>query len=896
MNRHCFRWWWLLLLVPIIAGLARLHLDAEMLDLLPAKVPAVQGLKIYQQHFTDARELIITVRAADRETAERTARAIADNLSRTTNLVATVTWQPPWLEHPEQTAELIAYLWLNQPPETFAQLAGQLSGTNLPALLAATRDQLANTLSPDELARLSYDPYGLTRLPENVAGMISGFGSGQELFTSADGTFRIIFVKARGELNGYRECTAWFNAVKGIINLTLPSNEGVKIGYTGRPAFTAEISGSMQHDMTLSVGGTALIIAMLFWCAHRRIKPMLWLLTLLALILTATLALGGLIFGAVNVISMGFAAILLGLAVDYAVVHYQEALAQPELSIPEIRRTIAPSIFWAAFTTISAFLVLNFGGLPGLAQLGSLVGIGVAISACVMIFAFLPPLFPQRMKPQKRGIGVLPAKTVSPNPVGMPEPLFPPRAKIVLAVTAMLILLCAAVLFSGLPKMDPTANALRPRDSQAYTTLDAIKENLNQKREPLWLVVSGHNESEVARRLDAVLPMLNAAVSNQTLSGFTLPNALWPRPEFQAANHATARKLAGELDVFRTAALTNGFSEDALGLTKNVLETWHRATTTTNTFWPTNPLSTWIFEKMSVHEPQNFFAAGFLYPSTNTTSFAQLEAQLPREGVWLSGWDLLGGAVLAAVKNNFWKVLLPMIGLIFLSLWLAFRRIAEILFSLGILLLSGFCLLAVMKISGWSWNLLNLMALPLILGTGVDYSIFMQLALRRHGGDLKLAHQSVGRALLLCGGTAIAGFGSLGLSSNVGMSSLGRVCAIGIAGNMLISVFLLPVWWKYFLGNKESAASIAKSSGPSQFYSAFIWRAGLACRPSCSRTGFCLVCPAVGLDLLAAGRAPARNCDSKSAARFEWRPSAGRPHRARTDHGVFPQGHRPVAL
>ena len=133
MNRHWFRWWWLLLLVPIIAGLARLHLDAEMLDLLPAKVPAVQGLKIYQQHFTDARELIVTVRAADRETAERTARAIADNLRERPIWSPRVTWQPPWLEHPEQTAELIAYLWLNQPPETFAQLAGQLSETNLPA-------------------------------------------------------------------------------------------------------------------------------------------------------------------------------------------------------------------------------------------------------------------------------------------------------------------------------------------------------------------------------------------------------------------------------------------------------------------------------------------------------------------------------------------------------------------------------------------------------------------------------------------------------------------------------------------------------------------------------------------------------------------------------------------
>src|SRR5271154_5698952 len=398
MNRHWFRWWWLLLLVPIIAGLARLHLDAEMLDLLPAQIPAVQGLKIYQQHFTDARELIVTIRAPDRETAGHAAKTIADHLQRATNLVATVTWQPPWSEHPEQTAELIAYLWLNQPPDEFAKLATQLSETNLANVLTVTRDQLATTLSPNEIAQLSYDPFGLTRLPENVAGTVSGLGSGQELFASADGTFRIIFVKARGELNGYRECTEWFDTIKNLIRTTLPSGETIMIGYTGRPAFTAEISGSMQHDMKLSVGGTAFIIAILFWCTHRRVKPMLWLLTLLALILAATLALGGLIFGAVNVISMGFAAILLGLAVDYAVVHYQEALAQPELSIPEIRRAIAPSIFWAAVTTISAFLVLNFGGLPGLAQLGSLVGIGVAISALVMLFAFLPPLFRDRIK------------------------------------------------------------------------------------------------------------------------------------------------------------------------------------------------------------------------------------------------------------------------------------------------------------------------------------------------------------------------------------------------------------------------------------------------------------------------------------------------------------------
>src|SRR5258708_1417532 len=188
-----FRPWWLLLLIPISIGLARLHFDVEVLDLLPANVPAVQGLKIYQQHFANARELIVTVKAQNSETAETAARSIAEKLRAETNLISDATWQPPWLEHPDQTAELIPFLWLNQPPEKFANLATQLAETNLANIIAATREQLATTLSPNEIGRLSYDPCGFTRLPQNSAA--PDFSQGQNLFSSADGTFRLIFVK-----------------------------------------------------------------------------------------------------------------------------------------------------------------------------------------------------------------------------------------------------------------------------------------------------------------------------------------------------------------------------------------------------------------------------------------------------------------------------------------------------------------------------------------------------------------------------------------------------------------------------------------------------------------------------------------------------------------------------
>src|SRR5438876_3821836 len=139
------RWLWFVLPIPIALGVARLRFDVEVLNLLPADAPAVQGLKIYQQNFANARELIITLRAPDPEAAENAARSLAEALRHKSEIIAEVTWQPPWLEHPDQAAELLAYLWLNQPPEMFGQLTNRLAIAGLPALLAAARQELATS-------------------------------------------------------------------------------------------------------------------------------------------------------------------------------------------------------------------------------------------------------------------------------------------------------------------------------------------------------------------------------------------------------------------------------------------------------------------------------------------------------------------------------------------------------------------------------------------------------------------------------------------------------------------------------------------------------------------------------------------------------------------------------
>ena len=320
-------------------------------------------------------------------------------------------------------------------------------------------------------------------------------------------------------------------------------------------------------------------------------------------------------------------------------------------------------------------------------------------------------------------------------------------------------------------------------------------------QEPLWVLMAGRDEAEIGMRLRETEAALSRAVSNNLLTSFMLPTSLWPHPENERANRAAAAALIEQRPAIREAVARAGFTSNSLALTENIFDTWQAASETRGVFWPTNDNSRWILDKLTARNGQQFFALGLIYRNTNaplaelTPRLLEVAAELFPKGIYLSGWEVLGYSVFARVKAQFWKVLIPMFALIAISLWLAFRSVKEMLLSLATLMVSGLCLWAFMGAVGWSWNLLNLMALPLLLGMGVDFSIHIQLALTRYQGDLRMVRGSIGRALLLAGSTTVAGFASLAFSNNAGMASLGKVCGLGIVCAMLVSVYLLPLWW-----------------------------------------------------------------------------------------------------
>ncbi len=815
--KYSKRWLWLFLLIPFAAGLARLRFDVEILNLLPPDSPVVQGLKLYQEHFSNSRELIITVKSGSAETSEKAARALALELRTATNLVREVVWQAPWLEAPVQASEIAAFIWLNQPPGLFGDFTNRLASSNLTNVLTEAKDQLASSLSPNEIAFRGYDPYALMQLPESVTGGMPGVGGGMELFNSADGTFRLVFVEAATNLITYRDCIRWIRTIKELVARTAQRevfSQDLKVSYTGRPAFVAEIAGAMEKDLAGPSAGTVAVIAFLFYISHRRWRPLVWLLVLLALILGLSLAAGGLLFGTLNVVSLGFASILLGLAEDFGIVLYQESRSHPELSLQQIRHEAQAGIIWSAITTSGAFFLLNLSGLPGLGQLGSLVGIGILIAAVVMLFGFLPPLLPKtrRQSTESRADSERMAPDARPTANFLAAPR-PADRRIVFVSLAALGGLGLFLCFFP-PLFDHSAEALRPRNSPAYAAVEEIKVALGRGEEPLWVLVPGRTEAEVLDRLKVAEKDLERAASNGLIAHFTLPISLWPDPKNQALNRETARLLLPQRGPMRIAALDFGFSSNALVLTDSIFDTWQAAATQSSIFWPTNPVSRWIFNKVTARDDQGLLALGLVYPGKGETteravvrsqeSIETLGASLKRDGIILSGWAVLSSSMFQMVQKEFPRVLVPIFLLVIVSLWLAYRNLKEVLLSVATLVFSGLFLFAVMRLCGWSWNLMNLMALPLLLGMGVDFSIHIQLALRRYRGDTAAVRSSIGRALLLAGSTTVAGFGSLMFSSNAGMVSLGLVCATGIICSMLVAIYLLPSWWSAVFGRSSS--------------------------------------------------------------------------------------------
>jgi predicted RND superfamily exporter protein len=767
-----------------VIGLFRLRIDVDILNLLPRDNSIARGLAEYQDKFLQAGEVVMVLRSSDPADSTAAVNAIVDALRQNTNMVAGVFWQPPANESLADAAQFLAYLWLNAPTSQVAHLRESLSGRSLTGVLAESRESIATSFNPTDLFLKPRDPLNLSEL---AAAAGETFETPDRFFSSDDGLTRILYIYSAVPLNDYEQCRAWVNELRQITQSSVAplQRQGAEIEFamTGRPVFVDEISSGMRSDMATAVPGTLFLIGVLFYLLHREfISLSLLVATLFGVMIWTALA-GSAVLGQLNVVSVGFASILLGLAEDFGIVLHQELKSHAGASAEEVRSIAGPGIFWSAVTTAGAFALLNFSSLPGLRHLGTLVALGIVIGAWAMSYVFLPMLIRFRKT----------APTIERADAG--SAVSGGSDRVAAAVSAVALMIVVGVLAVTPPRLDASPDVLRPRKSEATSALRMVQATIGTSGDPYWVLLHGSDAGEIRRDLEMLEEHFAAKADSLGIANYTLPLAVWPDPGNQASNAGVLKEIAADRDRIFAAILAGGFTEEGLELSRVVFAEWEKFDAA-GVNWPKGRVADWVLPKFVSRggmNGTNLVALGLVTPGTNFVAAGVVPKEL--EGrVLLSGWSLLGRSVLEQVKREV-PVIFALVALtVIISLWLTFRKVSRVLLSLAVLGFSGAVLLAMMGMLGWRWNLINLVALPLLLAMGVDYSIHMLTALARYQGDSRGAFRTVGRALLLAGSTTIIGFGFLGTSSNLGMASLGRVCALGLAILLLTSVFLLPGW------------------------------------------------------------------------------------------------------
>jgi predicted RND superfamily exporter protein len=777
----------------------RVHFNAVLYEMLPQDLPEVRGMDRLNRYFSRDGQLIVTVKAEEPLEAWKAMDSLAKRLASDPALVSATFRELTLTELVTEGGGLLAWLWLNAPEGELALLGERFEADRSRQEIAAAMEAVQSGFFDQDVVVKSYDPLGISKL-----GGLLGEGSGPDIATpdpmsSGDGTFQVMYVEGAGvDFSDYRAAAEWLAKVKLVVAaweeeraVEHEARGPVRVGLTGTPAFMAEVGARMEFDMTLSVVSTMVLIALLFWWMHRQTKPLVWLISGMLVILSITLTIGGFLFGDLSVMSAGFAAILMGLAVDYGIVLYREAYDGGG-DAQSLRRAVGPGILWAAATTAAVFLSLNLSSLPGLSEMGNLVAIGVAVGAAVMVYGFGPIAvrFVREMKKKPAEASVV-IRSWGPRAARLSAFLIP-------AVTLV------SVFAKEMPALEASFHPFRIRESPSMLAWQALQQELSGRERVVPMVVTASTLSELHVNLAAAAARLRGARTAGLLEEAILPEIFIPDPARQAANAEKVMSWLGESDRLVREIGEAGFSEEGLALTATVFRAWEhylKELGENDYARPEGKLAAWSVDRLFAQRDGTFAALAMVKPT------------VPRDRAWVTAicdehtavasLGSLGTALNERIRSDMVRVFLPMLGILVAMLVLIFRSWREVALSLFSLVFSSAILILATTWTPLSWNSFNVCGAPLIMGTGIDYGIHMLLALRRNRGDIAAARAGIGRALLFCGGSSAIGFGSLATASAHGLASLGLVCAVGILANMVTAVWLLPHWYRglHRLGN-----------------------------------------------------------------------------------------------
>jgi hopanoid biosynthesis associated RND transporter like protein HpnN len=612
---------------------------------------------------------------------------------------------------------------------------------------------------------------------------------------------------------------------EAVTDLKLDQTYHAKVRITGPAVISDEELASANEGVVLNGVLTGVIIITILWLALRSWRLVFAACVTLGVGLVITAALGLLMFGALNPISIAFAVLFLGLGADFAIqftVRYRAARhLKGEVSdalVETVDRVGAP-LTLAAGAAAAGFLSFLPTPYAGLAQLGTIAGVGMVIAYAVSL-TLLPALLRVVNPP--------------PEPHALRLPALAPVDAWLKRHRYWIIGVTAAVSLAGLPALgkldfdfDPLH--LRPATSESVATVRELAKDPNAAVNAAQVLANSPQEAAATAKRLAGLPEV---AQTRTLDSFVPDDQDRKLPLIQRA--ATALRAAldrsekpAPSDAENVAALRGGAAQlrDVAGDQKGPGADAARRLA--------NDLA-----KLADADQAQRAAVEAAFKVPLRPDLAELRegmqaervarANLPKELVenWVSPNGInrveiapkgdshddatlrrFARAVLAAAPNATGQAIstfewadtiiwsfevaaaVALVSIAFL-LWIVLRRFGDVLLTLIPLIVAAAVTLEICALAGFPLNYANIIALPVLLGVGVAFKIYYILAWRR--GQTDFLQSALTRAVFFSALLTATAFGSLWLSAHPGTSSMGKLLALSLACTLVSAVLFQP--------------------------------------------------------------------------------------------------------
>ena len=666
-------------------------------------------------------------------------------------------------------------------------------------------------------------------LPEDPQVRLSWSALLSDEAETAEDRRRFVIVKPVIDFGSLAPMAAAVAAVEQAADgLGLTEAKGYRLRLTGEPLMLQDELVSVSTGIGVVGLISAVLVALVLFAGLRSWRLAVPILVTLVAGLAWTAGFAALAVGELNIISIAFAVLFIGLSVDFGI-HFAlrvqecqaEGRAQPA-ALAEAAMLTGRPLLLCALSSALAFFAFFPTAYRGLSELGLIAGAGMFI-ALFLNLTLLPALL--RIMPVPAGAAHL-------GPVARAGAALQRRAGRHARALATIGLLLAAAAALALPqaRFDEDPLNLRDPDSPSVAALLDLLDDPRVSPYSGQLLVGDLAAAEaVVPRLEA-LPEVAAAV---TLSDFVPAEqdaklavldemALFLAPLFTAppplpAADAAARAAALE----RLQATLAAAPEELQPAAGRLL----RALQNLESVSPAELEAAWLagfapaldrlldgleagevtLEDLPDDLAGRYRAADGPYagrvlieviptedlrdPAARARFVDAVQAVAPRaSGVAVTIVEA-GRAVVAA----FAQALLLALVAITLLLLAVLRSALDTVLVLAPLLLAALLTVAVGVAFGLPFNFANVIVLPLLLGLGVDSGIHYVIRAREAaGGRLAGATNSTPRAILLSALTTVASFGALSLSQHPGTASMGLLLTIALLLTLLCVLALLP--------------------------------------------------------------------------------------------------------